>query len=89
MFIFGIHRVACFVAVHAVFRALRGGFLRCARGFCRIIANFAAMTEANEHTALRRAEQAALLPFAPGVYLVSDRTGKIIYVGKAKSLRSG
>lgn len=32
-------------------------------------------------------EQVALLPFAPGVYQFLDRTGKIIYVGKAKSLR--
>lgn len=45
------------------------------------------MTEPNEHTALPPREQAALLPFAPGVYQFLDRTGKIIYVGKAKSLR--
>ena len=32
-------------------------------------------------------EQVALLPFSPGVYQFVDRTGKIIYVGKAKSLR--
>jgi len=28
------------------------------------------------------------LPSAPGVYLMKDETGKILYVGKAKSLRS-
>lgn len=32
-------------------------------------------------------EQVALLPLSPGVYQFLDRTGKIIYVGKAKSLR--
>jgi excinuclease ABC subunit C len=33
-------------------------------------------------------EKAAQLPLEPGVYLYKDATGKIIYVGKAKSLRS-
>ncbi len=32
-------------------------------------------------------EQVALLPFSPGVYQFLDKTGTIIYVGKAKSLR--
>ena len=32
-------------------------------------------------------EQVALLPLSPGVYKFVDRTGTIIYVGKAKSLR--
>ena len=32
-------------------------------------------------------EQVAALPLAPGVYQFLDRDGKIIYVGKAKSLR--
>ena len=32
-------------------------------------------------------EQVALLPLQPGVYQFLDRTGSIIYVGKAKSLR--
>ena len=32
-------------------------------------------------------EQVALLPLLPGVYQFVDRTGTIIYVGKAKSLR--
>src|SRR6202522_3664151 len=33
-------------------------------------------------------EKAAQLPLAPGVYLYKDAAGKIIYVGKAKSLRA-
>jgi excinuclease ABC subunit C len=32
-------------------------------------------------------EKAALLPLAPGVYLYKDAGGRVIYVGKAKSLR--
>ena len=28
------------------------------------------------------------LPLAPGVYLMMDKTGKVIYVGKAKKLRN-
>ena len=35
--------------------------------------------------ALRR--KAAALPDSPGVYLYKDAAGKVIYVGKAKSLR--
>jgi excinuclease ABC subunit C len=31
--------------------------------------------------------QISLLPDAPGVYQYFDKTGKIIYVGKAKSLK--
>ena len=33
-------------------------------------------------------EKAHSLPMAPGVYLMQDRTGKVIYVGKAKALRN-
>ncbi len=33
-------------------------------------------------------EKVAQLPLAPGVYLYKDAAGKIIYVGKAKSLRA-
>ena len=32
-------------------------------------------------------EQVSRLPLSPGVYQFVDRTGTIIYVGKAKSLR--
>ena len=32
-------------------------------------------------------EQVAALPLEPGVYQFLDRDGKVIYVGKAKSLR--
>ena len=34
-------------------------------------------------------EKANDLPLAPGVYLMMDRTGKVIYVGKAKKLKNG
>src|SRR5215475_2271435 len=33
-------------------------------------------------------EKVGQLPFAPGVYLYKDGAGKVIYVGKAKSLRN-
>src|SRR5260370_29299283 len=33
-------------------------------------------------------EKAALLPEKPGVYLFHDAGGRVIYVGKARSLRS-
>lgn len=33
-------------------------------------------------------DKAHSLPLAPGVYLMQDKTGKIIYVGKAKKLRN-
>src|SRR5581483_11917949 len=36
----------------------------------------------------RRDERLATVPPKPGVYLLKDRAGKVIYVGKAKSLRS-
>ena len=39
----------------------------------------------SENNSLR--EQVALLPLSPGVYQFLDRSGTIIYVGKAKSLR--
>ena len=38
-------------------------------------------------TTLSLKEQVALLPLSPGVYQFVDRTGTVIYVGKAKSLR--
>ena len=33
-------------------------------------------------------DKAHSLPMEPGVYLMMDRTGKVIYVGKAKKLRN-
>jgi len=33
-------------------------------------------------------QKLALLPAKPGVYLMRDRNGKVVYVGKAKSLRN-
>lgn len=33
-------------------------------------------------------EKAASLPFAPGVYIMRDKTDKVIYVGKAKKLKN-
>ena len=33
-------------------------------------------------------EKAATLPLAPGVYLMRDKTNKVIYVGKAKKLKN-
>ncbi|MEG0789691.1 MAG: excinuclease ABC subunit UvrC [Alistipes sp.] len=42
------------------------------------------MSEAEKYTLK---EQVALLPLSPGVYQFLDKTGTIVYVGKAKSLR--
>ena len=33
-------------------------------------------------------EQLAALPDAPGVYIHKDQHGKILYIGKARSLKS-
>ena len=33
-------------------------------------------------------EKANDLPLAPGVYLMMDKTGEVIYVGKAKKLKN-
>ena len=32
-------------------------------------------------------EKAKRLPLLPGVYIIKDKTGEIIYIGKAKRLR--
>lgn len=34
-------------------------------------------------------EKALSLPYAPGVYIMRDKTDKVIYVGKAKKLKTG
>ena len=34
------------------------------------------------------AQKARTLPLEPGIYLMKDRSGQIIYVGKAKKLRN-
>ena len=45
------------------------------------------MTESNPHLSeLRR--RAMALPASPGVYLMRDKSGEIIYVGKAKALKN-
>ena len=41
----------------------------------------------NERIQTSLKEQVSLLPLSPGVYQFVDRTGTVIYVGKAKSLR--
>ena len=33
-------------------------------------------------------EKVKLLPFAPGIYMMKDKNGKIIYVGKSKCLHN-
>ena len=33
-------------------------------------------------------DKALSLPYAPGVYLMHDKTGTVIYVGKAKKLKN-
>ena len=33
-------------------------------------------------------EKAKMLPLLPGVYIIRDKTGEIIYIGKAKRLRT-
>ena len=45
------------------------------------------MTEQNPKLSLLR-KKAMALPLRPGVYLMKDKTGKIIYVGKAKLLKN-
>ena len=39
-------------------------------------------------TRAQRREKANALPLEPGVYLMMDKTGRVIYVGKAKKLRN-
>ncbi len=46
-----------------------------------------ASTPTSEGRRSRLAEQRKNLPDGPGVYLFRDGAGKVIYVGKAKSIR--
>jgi len=46
------------------------------------------MSPATPPDALPPAEKVKTFPLAPGVYLMKDAEGKVIYVGKAKSLRN-
>ena len=43
---------------------------------------------ADEKRLARLREKANQLPFSPGVYIMHDRTGKVIYVGKSKVLKN-
>lgn len=42
----------------------------------------------NEETILRLRSKANSLPLTPGVYLMKDKGGRIIYVGKSKSMKN-
>src|SRR3954451_3424748 len=45
------------------------------------------MTTRTETPAARTAEMRRQLPDGPGVYLFKDRRGRVLYVGKASSIR--
>ena len=57
------------------------------RGFCAACHNQAILSLRESAFILLR-EKASQLPVGPGVYLYKDAGGKIVYVGKAKSLRA-
>lgn len=42
----------------------------------------------NEENLPRLRKKAMALPLSPGVYIMKDKTGKIIYIGKAKALKN-
>lgn len=44
--------------------------------------------ETAEEVRRRLLEKANSLPFTPGVYIMRDRTGKVIYVGKSRKLKN-
>ena len=52
--------------------------------FPRVIAIFGGMLQFGEHIERRLAE----LPALPGVYIMKNAQGKIIYIGKAKVLKN-
>ena len=45
------------------------------------------MTRLDEHLRPLR-EKAMRLPLTPGVYIMKDKKGTIIYIGKAKALKN-
>ena len=47
-----------------------------------------ALPETQEERIRRLREKSMKLPLHPGVYLMRDKTGKIIYIGKAKALKN-
>jgi predicted dehydrogenase len=60
---------------------------RCGAVFRAAFVSFGGGDKVEERIAALR-EKAHALPESPGVYLMKDETGKIIYVGKAKVLRN-
>ena len=42
----------------------------------------------SEEVRLRLLKQAAELPLSPGIYLMKDKSGRVIYVGKSKRLKN-
>ncbi len=50
--------------------------------------NFETVDEVSESGFRRAAEKVREFPQSPGVYLMKDSAGRVIYVGKAKNLRS-
>ncbi len=42
----------------------------------------------NDETLARLREKAGSLPLTPGVYLMKDKAGKVIYVGKSKAMKN-
>ena len=46
------------------------------------------VSETNEERIRRLREKAMRLPLHPGVYIMRDKSGKIIYIGKAKALKN-
>ncbi|GIW45974.1 MAG: UvrABC system protein C [Candidatus Binatia bacterium] len=65
---------------------------RLSYGACLGYTGFVSRTETDSNTAPPLlpawAEKLAAVPARPGVYLLKDSSGKVIYVGKAKNLRS-
>ena len=47
------------------------------------------MADPDTQTNVAPAEKVRSFPTAPGLYLMKDAQGRVIYVGKAKNLRAG